>query len=233
MSISQLQQQLSTPSGFAAAVQAKNSLFRGAIICFVVAAAAFAFNMWQLGDAYYWDFQWMMQHYFQLADDGARARAAGMRWFVVWAPIVAVPLGILLLVLHFGKRKGTGEAAFAAFQQRGFVGRQVPLNLSVQNGNSQMPLALMGRADGAPGELEHQAAQYGHWLATLDKKTLKQTSDAARKAGAITGVSAQDIAQAFTPGTVISPLDGKSTLFAVIPPETGTKNYTILRIKQQ
>lgn len=227
-----MQQQLSTPSGFAAAVQPKNSLFRSAIACFVVAAICLGFNIFQLGSSFAWDFEWMMMHFFDLASDGTRARAAGFRWFVVWAPIVAIPLGIVLLALHFAKRKGSGEAMFNNFQQRGWIGRQVPLNLEIQNGNARVALALMGPADGQPGELEHQAAQYGQWLATLDKKTLKQTAAAAAKAGALGGVSAQEIAPAFTPGTAIVPVDAKAALFAVIPPASGPKGYTVLRIKQ-
>src|SRR5690606_32918442 len=88
------------------------------------------------------------------------------RFLYVWGPLLLIPLGIVLLILHFAMKGSKGAKLFADFQQRGWVGRQRSLGLSALNGNRPAPLALIGPAAAPDGYVDQPAMQFGSWIAT-------------------------------------------------------------------
>ncbi|TXK06192.1 hypothetical protein FVP60_04330 [Microbacterium mitrae] len=238
MSIAALQNQLSTPAGFAAAVKQPKGLLTGAIASLVVAAAGIGMNLFQLGSASNWN--WMLiERYFLSPDavtfEGRRSAVSEFwRYLYVWAPLVLIPLGIVLLVIYFATKKSAGAKLFAEFQQRGWVGVQRSLGLNAMNGNKPAPLVLIGRADAPAGTVDEQAMHFGGWVASLDKKSLKQLSGQATKAGAIKGVSASAVHANLPADMVVAATQKDGELVVVIPPASGaTKGFKVLPIKGQ
>lgn len=235
VSIAMLQQQLSTPQGFAAAVKKKQPLLSGGLTSLALAAGGVAMNLFQLGSASDWNWRLMFRYFFDagaIEFTGARSGRAEMWHFLyVWGPVVLLPLGIILLILHFARRNNTGAKLFDEYQQRGWIGSQAPLVLSVKEGNNDVSLALIGRADGPVDELQYNATQFNQWASSLDKKALKQTSVAAVKAGVLKGgIPAQEVAPAFPQGTLVS-RQLKTQLVIVIPPAEASKKAVVLELK--
>lgn len=218
-------------------MKAPKGLLVGALSSLVAAAAFMGMNLFQLGSVSDWDWLYI-ERYFLTTEavqfSGGRAGRSEMwRFLFVWGPMVLIPLAIVLLILHFAMKGSKGAKLFADFQQRGWVGRQRSLGLSAINGNRPAPLALIGPAAAPDGYVDQPALQFGSWMATLDKKTIKKLSAGATKANAIKGTPAPLVHENL-PGDMIVAAEQKGgELVAVIPPATGTKGYKVLMIKGQ
>lgn len=226
---------MSTPEGFAAAVKSKRGLLSGAIISFVAALFCIGINILELGQASDWEWSLIGRFFFDaevIEFSGRKAgRAEMLRYVWVWGPVILIPLGIILLVAHFMTRKNAGAKLFEEYRSRGFVGIQRQSGLVIQSGKTQMKLALIGNAAAPEGYVDNHAAQYGNYLASLDKKTLKQESATAARVGALKGVSAAQVNPNLPADMVIAPVVGKGDLVAVIPPASGVTPVKVLQIK--
>ncbi len=218
-------------------MKAPKGLLTGAIVSFVAAAAGVGMNLFQLGSASDWNWS-LIERYFLSADaiefTGSRSgRSEIWRFLYVWGPVVLIPLGIILLIVHFATKGNKGAQLFADFQQRGWVGRQRSLGLSAQNGNRPAPLALVGPAAAPDGYVDEPALQFGSWTASLDKKALKALSAAATKANAIKGAPAQAIHENLPADMIVAAEQKGGELVVVIPPAAGVKDYRVLMISGQ
>ncbi len=232
MTIATIQHQLSTPEGFAKAVAPKNSAFSGGLTSLIAGFVGLAINFVQIGSAVDWK-GWLIARYFFDAGALEFSSGRGQVWhfIYVYAPIVLIPLGVILLIVHFSTRKRNGAALFADYQARGWVGRQRYSGLKVQNGNTAVDVAFVSHPSISDAELDTIAQQYSAYLATLDKKTLKATSAAALKAGALFGTSAANLSPNLPPALIASQVKGKGEFAVVIPPADGAKKFQILPIK--
>lgn len=218
-------------------MKAPKGLLTGAVASLVAAAAGVAMNIFQLGSASGWN--WMLiERYFlspeAITYEGSRAgRAEIWRFIYVWGPVVLLPLGIVLLILHFAMKGGKGAKLFADFQQRGWVGRQRSLGLNAQNGNRQTPLVLVGPAAAPDGYVDQPAMQFGSWVATLDKKALKALTATATKAGALQGAPAPAVHENLPADMIVTAEQKGGELVVVIPPATGVKGFKVLMLKGQ
>lgn len=234
MSIDSFQQQLSTPEGFASSVKTKSGLLGGAITSLVAGAVGIGMNLFQLGTASDWDWPIMFKYFFQadaIQFEGRRAgRAEFWHFLYVWGPVVLIPLGIILLIMHFVTRNSAGAKLFNDYQARGFLARQRETALTIPNGRNQVPASLYANANAPEGEVNNNAAQFSQWLGSLDKKSLKTASQTAVKAGVGKGVSAAQVNQNLPADYVFGP-KVPSELVVVIPPASAGGTFKFLPLK--
>lgn len=236
MTLTDLQQQLATPEGFAKVVTPKRAAFGVAITSLVLAAAGIVMNLLQLGSASDWDWRLILRFFFDAGAvefTGSRAgRSEVWRFFAVYGPLVLIPLGIILLIVHFATRRSAGSALFADFQARGWVARQLLPGLKVKNGNADVAIAFFSHPSISDAEYEAVVQHYSGFLRTLDKKGLKAVATAAQRAKVLTGVSVAALAPDLPPVLLAAPVQGNGPFAIVVPAADGTK-VTVLPIKQK
>lgn len=231
-----IQQQLSTPEGFAKGVSAKRAVFVGAITCAVVALGCIAMNLFQLGSASDWNWNLMFRFFFDadaIEFSGRRSGRAEMwRYIYVWAPVLLVPAAVVLFIVHLTTRNQSAAGLFGDFQARGWVGRQAPVGLKIKNGNAQVDVTFVSHPS-IPDETFFAAVQhYGQYVQGLDKKGLKEVSAHAAKAGVLNGVYAAELLPGAPDGLVAATPKGKGEFVAVIPPAPGANGkMRVLAVK--
>lgn len=233
MTLATVQQQLSTPEGFAKAVDAKRSLFSGGLTSLLLGIAGLVINFIQLGSATDWRLWLVFRHFF---DAGAlefeSSRGQFWHYIIVYAPIILIPLGIILLIMHVVTRKSAGATLFADFQSRGWVGRQRYTGLQVKNGNQNVDTVLVSHPSIADDQFDQIALQFQTYVSSLDKKALKAFTAAATKAGILTGTTAASLAPGTPAEITAAPAQGKGEFAVVIPPAPGTTGkYRVLPLK--
>ncbi|WP_460782579.1 hypothetical protein [Microbacterium tumbae] len=233
MSIATIQHQLSTPEGFAKAVTPRSTAYVGGMTSLIAGVIGLVINFVQLGSAVDWK-GWLIARYFFDASalEFSSGRAQMWHFLYVYGPIVLVPLGIVLLIVHFSTRRKNGAALFADYQARGWVGRQRYSGLKVQNGRAQVDVAFISHPSIPDAELDTIAQQYNAYLATLDKKALKATAAAALKAGVLLGTSASNLSPNLPAALTAAQVQGKGEFVAVVPPADGGKKFQVLPVKE-
>lgn len=236
MTLATVQQQLSTPEGFAKAVSARGATFSIGLTSLGLGLAGWAMNIFQLGSASDWNWSLMFRYFFDaqaIEFSGSRAgRAEIWRFLYVYGPIVLIPLGIILLVVHFSTRKTAGASLFADFQSRGWVGKQRYTGLKVKNGNADVDTVFISHPSTPDETFDAIALQYQTHISSLDKKALKATAAAAVKAGILNGTSAAALAQGLPAEITAAPAQGKGEFAVVVPPAPGSSaKYRVLAIK--
>ncbi len=227
MTIASIQQQLSTPEGFAKAVSAKSAVFGGAVTSLVLGVLGLGINLFQLGSASDWTWSLIGRFFFdaqavEFQGSGA-GRASVWRFFYVYGPLVLVPLAIVLFIVHFSTRRKAGAQLFADFQERGWVGRQRFTGLKVQEGRNQVDVALISHPS-VPDETFDAATQrFAAQIGSLDKKALKAANVAAAKAGVMNGVSASALSPELPAELLAAPAQGSGEFAAIIPAAPGGK----------
>ncbi|HWV47819.1 MAG TPA: hypothetical protein VN035_00050 [Microbacterium sp.] len=238
MSIGTVQQQLSTPEGFAKAVTPKSGLYAGGLTSLIAGLFGIAMNIFQLGSASDWNWRLIFRYFFDaqaVEFTGSRAgRAEIWRFLYVYGPIVLVPLGVILLIVHFSTRRKNGATLFADFQSRGWVGRQRFTGLKVKNGNATLDVVYVSHPSIPDENFDAIVQQHATQIAALDKKSTKAASAAAVKAGILKGgISAAALTPGLPPEIVAAPVQGKGEFVAVVPPAPGTTGkYQVLPIKE-
>lgn len=227
MTIATVQEQLSTPEGFAKAVDAKSTALSGFWVFLVLGLLAVGINLMQLGMASDWDW-YMMGRFFMdpeaIEFTGRRAgREEMFRYFAVYAPLACFPLSIFFLVRHFVTRRKVGANRFESFQQRGYVARQRFTGLRVKNGNATTDVVLLSHPSVPDETFETSVQQYAGELAALDKKGTKAAVASATKAGVLAGVSAPRLSPTLPAALTFAPAAGKGEFVVVIPPAPGAK----------
>jgi hypothetical protein len=234
MTLATVQHRLSTPEGFAAAVRPRRAPFTLGLTSLALGLGGVAMNLFQLGSASDWEWRLIVRHFFDaqaIEFSGSRAgRAEVWRFLYVYGPIVLIPLGIILLAVHFATRNSAGAALFADFQSRGWVGKQRYTGLKVKNGNADVDTVFISHPSVPDETLEAIAQQFQGQIAALDKKALKATAAAAVKAGILKGASAAALAPGLPPEITVAPVQGKGEFAAVIPPAPGSTTYRVLPI---
>lgn len=237
MTLATVQQKLSTPEGFAKGVNARRLPFTLGLTSLGLGIAGWAMNLFQLGSASDWDWPIMFRFFFDaqaIEFSGSRAgRAEVWRFLYVYGPIVLIPLGIILLIVHFTTRQSAGTALFTDFQSRGWVGRQRFTGLKVKNGNAAVDTVLISHPSMPDENFEAIALQFQTYVSGLDKKALKALSTAATKAGVLTGTSGAAITAGLPPEVTVAPVQGKAEFAVVVPPAPGSSaKYRVLPIKE-
>lgn len=236
VSIETIRQQLSTPQGFAKGVSAKRGVQIGAITCLVVGLGCIAMNLFQLGSASRWNWSLMTRYFFDASAiefSGSRAGRAEMWHFLyVWAPVVLIPVGIVLLVIHLATKSQSAAGLFGQFQERGWVGRQAPVGLAVKNGNAQAEVTFVSHPS-IPDDVFQAAVQhYAQYVQTLDKKGVKEVSTAAAKQGVLTGTFAESLLPGAPAGLVAATRQGNGEYVVVVPPAPGANSkLRVLAVK--
>lgn len=237
MTITTIQQQLSTPEGFAKAVTPKRATLSIGITSLVLGVVGIGMNLIQLGSASGWTWRLMFRFFFDAGavefTGGNSSRSAIWRFLYVYGPLILIPLGIILLIVHFVSRRKAGDSLYADFQSRGWVGRQRFPGLKVKNGNQEVVVAFISHPSVSDAEFEAAAQRYATHLAGLDKKTLKATASAALKQKVLNGVSAAALAPDAPAAILAAPAQGNGEFVAVVPdgPE-GKGKIQVLPIKQ-
>lgn len=236
MTITTIQQQLTTPEGFAKAVSPKRAAFGAAVVCLVLSVIGLGMNTFQLGSASGWDWK-LVERYFLTADavefTGSRSgRAEFFRFLYVWGPVVLIPIAIILLIVHFATRGKAASALYSDFQSRGWVGRQLFPGLTVKNGNANVVIALVSHPGVPEDEFTAIVQRYAQHLGSLDKKALKAETTAAVKQKVLNGVSASVLSPEIPAAIVATPAQGKGEFVAVVPPDaSGRGKFQVLPIK--
>ncbi len=235
MTIATLQDRLSTPEGFAKAVDAKSGALGAFWTLLVLGLLAVGLNLIQLGSATDWDW-YLMGRFFMdpeaIEFTGRRAaRGELLRYFAVYGPLILLPLALIALIVHFATRRKNGAKLFRDFQQRGYVGRQRFTGLRVKNGRQQTDIVLISNPQVPEETLDAAAQQYSAELGSLDKKGLKAASTAAVKAGVLQGVSAARLSASLPGDLLVAPAQGKSEYVVVIPSGADGGKLRIIPIK--
>lgn len=236
MTITTIQQQLTTPEGFSKAVSPKRAAFGGAVVSLVLSLIGLGMNTFQLGSASGWDWK-LIERYFLTADaiefTGSRSgRAEFFRFLYVYGPIVLIPLAIILFIVHFATRGKAASALYSSFQERGWVGRQLFPGLTVKNGNANVTIALVSHPSIPEEEFTAIVQRYAQYLGSLDKKGLKAVSAAAVKQKVLNGASASVLSPEIPAAIVATPAQGKGEFVAVVPPDaSGKGKLQVLPIK--
>jgi len=233
MTLATVQQQLSTPEGFAKAVSARGAAFSAGIASLGLGIVGFVINLISTGAAVSWHWGLISSYLFR-PDLFTYDNTRGQIWAYIyaWAPIVLIPLGIILLVVHFSTRKTAGASLFADFQSRGWVGKQRYTGLKVKNGNADVDTVFISHPSTPDETFDAIALQYQTHISSLDKKALKATAAAAVKAGILNGTSAAALAQGLPTEITAAPAQGKGEFAVVVPPAPGSSaKYRVLAIK--
>lgn len=233
MTLATVQQQLSTPEGFSKAVDAKRTVATLGWTSLALGAAAFAFNLFSTGQAVDWNWSLIGMTLFR-PDLFEYSSGRGEAWAYVYAfaPIILVPLGIILLIVHFSTRKNAGSTLFADFQSRGWVGKQRYTGLQVKNGNQTVDTVLVSHPSIPDEQFDAIALQFQTYVTSLDKKALKAFTASASKSGVLTGVPAAVIAPGIPAEVLIAPAQGKNEFAVVVPPAPGASGkFKVLPIK--
>ncbi|MFS0853611.1 hypothetical protein [Microbacterium sp. 179-I 3D4 NHS] len=236
MTLATVQHQLSTPDGFAKAVSARSATFGIGLTSLLLGLGGIAMNLFQLGSASDWSWRLMFRYFFDaqaIEFSGSRAgRAEVWRFLYVYGPLVLIPLGIILLVVHVATRRSAGAALFADFQARGWVGKQRYTGLKVKNGNNDVDTVFISHPSIPDETFDSIALQYQTQISALDKKALKAAAAAAVKAGALKGTSAAALAPGLPAEVTVAPVQGKGEFAVVVPPAPGTTGkYRVLPLK--
>lgn len=236
MTITSIQQQLATPEGFAKAVSPKSTIFGIAITSLVLSVIGIGMNLFQLGSASGWQWSLMFRFFFDagaIEFTGSRSgRSEIWRFFYVYGPIVLLPLGIILLIVHFATRGKAGAGLYDSYRQRGWIGRQLLPGLKVKNGNNQVDVAFISHPSVPDAEFEAAAHHYAGYLGTLDKKATKAAASAALKQKVLAGVSAAALAPGVPPAILAAPAQGDGQYVIVVPPDaSGKGSLQVLPIK--
>lgn len=234
MTLATVQQQLSTPEGFAKAVSARGAAFGAGIASLGLGVAGFLLNLFFTGQALDWQWNYVFPLLFR-PDLFEYENTRGQIWSYIyaWAPIVLIPLGIILLIVHFSTRNSAGAALFADFQSRGWVGKQRYTGLKVKNGNADVDTVFISHPSTPDETFDAIALQYQTHISSLDKKALKATAAAAVKAGILKGTSAAALAQGLPAEITAAPAQGKGEFAVVVPPAPGSSaKYRVLAIKE-
>lgn len=234
MTLATVQQKLSTPEGFAKGVSARRLPFTLGLTSLGLGVIGFVINLVTTGGAVDWDWNLIAQLLFR-PDLFEYASTRGQVWsyFYAYGPIVLIPLGIILLIVHFTTRQSAGAALFTDFHSRGWVGRQRFTGLKVKNGNATVDTVLISHPSIPDENFEAIALQFQTYLSGLDKKALKAFSTAATKAGVLTGASGAAITPGLPPEVTVAPVQGKVEFAVVVPPAPGSSaKYRVLPIKE-
>lgn len=233
MTLATVQQQLSTPEGFAKAVSARGAAFSAGIASLGLGVVGFVINLVSTGGAVSWHWGLISSYLFR-PDLFTYSNTRGQIWAYIyaWAPLVLIPLGIILLIVHFSTRKTAGASLFADFQSRGWVGKQRYTGLKVKNGNADVDTVFISHPSTPDETFDAIALQYQTHISSLDKKALKATAAAAVKAGILNGTSAAALAQGLPAEITAAPAQGKGEFAVVVPPAPGSSaKYRVLAIK--
>lgn len=235
MTISAIERRTASADGFADVVSPKRKVFEGAAAALIFGALGVLINLFQLGRASEWQWPVIADHFFDpdaVTFVGFKAaRAEVMRYVWVYAPLVLVPLGVALLVVHFATRKAAAARVFADFQQRGWIAQQVISGLKVSNSAAFVDVAFITHPSIKDEDFDTAVRQYAGYLSTLSKKEMKALQVAARKQKVLGGVPATTLAPYMPPQAIAAAAVKRATFVAVIPPQTGGGKYTVLRVK--
>lgn len=233
MSLATVQHQLSTPEGFAKAVDGKRTIASLGWTSLGLGVAAFALNLFSTGQAVDWAWEYIPQLLFRPdLFEYSSGRSEAWSYVYSFAPLVLVPLAIILLIVHFATRKNAGANLFTDFQSRGWVGKQRYTGLQVKNGNQTVDTVLISHPSIPDESFDAIALQFQTYVTSLDKKALKAFTTSATKAGVLTGIPAAVIAPGIPAEVVIAPTQGKSEFAVVVPPAPGTTGkFKVLPIK--
>jgi hypothetical protein len=233
MTLATVQHQLSTPEGFAKAVDAKRTVGTLGWTSLVLGAAAFGINLFSTGQAVDWNWNLVGMTLFRPdLFEYSNGRSQVWSYVYTFAPFILIPLGIILLIVHFSTRKNAGSTLFADFQSRGWVGKQRYTGLQVKNGNQTVDTVLVSHPSIPDEQFDAIALQFQTYVTSLDKKALKAFTASATKAGVLTGIPAAVIAPGVPAEVVIAPTQGKSEFAVVVPPAPGTTaKFKVLPIK--
>ncbi|ROR93366.1 hypothetical protein EDD28_2778 [Salana multivorans] len=232
-----IQQHLSTPEGFAKSVAARRPIQGAALACLALGIGGIAMNLFQLGSASDWDWSLMMRFFWDaqaIEFTGSRSgRAEAWRYAYVYGPIVLLPLGLILLGIHLATRSKSAAGLYEAYRERGWVGRQWAVGLTVPNGNAKVAIAFVSHPSVPDAAFEAAGHRYAAYLDSLDKKARKAATTAAVKAGVLTGVSAAALLPDLDPAILAAPLQPKGDFVVVVPPAAGGKGATqVLPIRE-
>ena len=234
MSIGTVQQQLSTPEGFAKAVTPRSAVYVGGLTSLIAGLAGVAMNIFQLGSTSDWNWRLIFRFFFDaqaVEFTGSRAGRAEMwRFLYVYGPIILIPLGVILLIVHFSTRSRNGAKLYEDFRSRGWVGRQRFTGLKVQNGRAQVDVVYVSHPSLPDETFDAIVQQHATQIAALDKKAAKAASAAAVKAGILKGgISASALTPGLPPEIVAAPVQGKGEFVAVVPPQPGASGRFLVR----
>jgi len=96
-------------------------------------------------------------------------------WAMVWLPVIAVPIALILLLVSKSTRGGAVTKVFDQFRQAGFVAELMPTGIPIQMGN-QKGMVFLIAGPGVPEDWATAAIQQLRVKANADPKS-RETKD--------------------------------------------------------
>ena len=229
MSLVQVQTDLSTADGFNRRVVVARpavSIAKGLV---ALAAIAIVYNVFST-------IQTMVKYpgsnFLQIFLSTNGENAADSVWFtfLVWAPIIVLPLALIFWIYARTTAQRVDHAAYLDYASNGYVVTQRPIGFNAMNGNTAVPLHLLSHPAVAPESYEQAYAAITSYLASLDKKALKKTAASLGKAASAPLPATQLVAT--VPGELqLSGPIGKTEWVAVLPPSTAGAKTRYFAVK--
>ena len=229
MSLTQVQTDLSTADGFARRVVVARpavSIAKGLV---ALAAIAIAYNVFSTIQTL---IKYPGANFLQvfLSTNGEDTADSVWFTFLVWAPIIVLPLALIFWVYARTTAQRVDHAAYLDFASSGYVVTQRPLGFNAMNGNTAVPLHLLGHPAVTPENFEQAYAAITAYLASLDKKAFKKTAAGLGKA-ASAPLPATQLVATVPPELVLSGPIGKTEWVAVLPPSTAGAKTRYFAVK--
>jgi hypothetical protein len=229
MSLVQLQTELSTADGFARRVVVARTAVSAAKGLLVVAGIALAYNLFStiktLAEYPSADFLGVF-----LSTEGDNPVSTIWFTFLVWGPIIVLPLALIFYIYARSTAQRVDHAAFLDFSHNGYVITQRPLGFAAMNGNTAVQVQLLSHPSVSDEAYNQAFADISGHLASLDKKARKKTATSLGKV-ASAPLPATQLLATVPPELLLSGPIGKTEWVAVLPPSTASAKTRYFAVK--
>ena len=218
MSLTQVQTDLSTADGFNRRVVVARPAISVAKGLIAVAALALAYNLFST-------FRTWADHpgldFLRIFLSTEGDNPVSSLWFtlLVWGPIIVLPLALIFYIYARTTAQRVEHAAYLDYASNGYVVSQRPLGFNAMNGNTAVPVQLLGHPSVTPEAFEQSYAAITGYLSSLDKKTLKKTAASLGKVSSAPQPATQLVPTVPAELQLSGPI-GKTEWVAVLPPST-------------
>lgn len=237
MSLTDIQQRLSTHHGFVKAITTKSSLTFWGWTAIIAGVAGIAYNLYFLFSHFGAQFGAVFGNFFaplSLLKTGSSVGFADyVRYVYVWAPLVLIPLGIVLLLIREFQKRHAGVGHYKAYAHGGWPGRLRYTALHIPNAGPIVPVAFVSHPGVADADFENAVSQFSTKVDAMAESDRKALAQAADKAGVLKGAIPAQTVDADAPNGLIAVANvAPSEWVAVVPPINGHGRTAVLPLRR-
>ncbi len=237
MSLRTTQQRLSTRRGFSKAATAKSSLPIWGWTSIALGVAGVVYNFYELFRRFGFDLGAVFGNFFssrqQLEPTSMFGFLDVLRFAAIWAPVVLIPLGLILLLVRNLQKRGAGVGHYDAYAHGGWVGRMRYTALHLPHGGTLVPIAFISHPAIDDAAYESAVSAFSTSVDAMteeDRRTLAQTAE---KAGVLKGAIPAELVDPATPAGLVAVAGiAPSEWVAVVPPINGHGRTAVVPLRR-